>query len=57
MVKVIFGERQSMDSLSQRRICGMKVIVDGVEYDWVSKFLDVLKKKKNIFFFTGSHWC
>lgn len=52
VVKVIFGERQSTDSLSQMRICSMKAIIDGVECDWASKFLDILRKEKNRFFFT-----
>lgn len=50
MVKVMFGERQSMDSLSQRRLCALRAIVHGVACDWVSKFLDILKKEKNHFF-------
>lgn len=33
MVKVMFGERKSMDSLSQRRLCALKAIGDGVACD------------------------
>lgn len=51
MVKVMFGERQRMDLLSQRQLCALKAIVGGVACDWVTKFLDILKMQKNRFFF------